>query len=603
MRVCLTKIESANMRADLARVLRAFAAGAALVCCGVSALSAQTGANSAEQADRLRGTVVNSLTREPIGRALVVSADSRFATMTDDRGRFEFRIPRVEVERTSQAPGAPGFSSAQTAQSAQQQQIVDNRPSFLTARKTGFTFENNETQGVAISPEQEEVTIALVLEARVVGHVILPGRQSAAGMQVQLYKRQVREGRAHWDAVGSVMARSDGEFRFADLSGGSYKVFTQELLDRDPVTSNPRTQLFGYPPVYYPAAADFAAGAVISLKAGETFQASLSPARREYYPVTVGIVDGGVGVQPDVQVWRQGQEGPGYSLGYDFRRETIAGLLPNGTYTVQVVSTGTNSLTGTTNISVGGAPVVGAMVTLLPNSSIEVRVTEEFQHGRDESSMQVALGSGSSFTASGRRPNYLRATLVPVKEFGSNQSFPLRPPTGPEDDALVFENVMPGGYRVQVDAQFGYVASITAGGADLQRLPLVVGVGASPPPIEITMRDDGGEVDGSIIDASNGGGARSGGLSSPAQTPGAVYFIPMSDGGQMKQVWFSSDRHFQIQQLPPGTYRVLAFEHQQAELEYWSEELMSKYNSKMQVISVVAGQRQQLRLPMITGNE
>jgi hypothetical protein len=599
MCVCLSKIESANMREDLARVLRVFATGAALVCCVASPLSAQSGSTAAEQTDRLHGTVVNRLTREPIGRALVVSADSRFATMTDDRGRFEFRLPRVEVERTSQAPGAPDFSSAQTAQP---QQTVNNRPNFLTARKTGFTFENNETQGMAISPEQEEVMIALVPEARVVGHVILPGGQNAAGMQVQLYKRQVREGRAHWEPVGSATARSDGEFRFADLTGGSYKVFTQELLDRDPVTSNPRAQLFGYPPIYYPAAADFATGAVIPLKAGETFQASLSPARREYYPVTVGIVNGGVAVQPNLQVWRQGLEGPGYSLGYDFRKGTIAGLLPNGTYTVEVVSSGPNPLTGTTNISVGGAPVAGAMVTLLPNSSIEVRVTEEFQDGHDESSTQVTIRSGSSPSASGRRPNYLRAILVPVKEFGFNPSFALRPPTGPDDDALVFENVMPGRYRVQVDAQFGYVASITSGGTDLQRLPLVVGFGASPPPIEITMRDDGGEVDGSIIDASNDGG-RGGGQGTPAQTPGAIYFVPMSDGVQMKQAWFSSDRHFQIQQLPPGTYRVLAFEHQQTELEYWSEELMSKFNSKMQVISVAAGQSQQLRLPMITGNE
>ena len=83
----------------------------------------------------------------------------------------------------------------------------------------------------------------------------------------------------------------DGEFRFAELPAGAYKLFTNELLDRDPVTSNPRGQLFGYPPVYYPGASDFATAAVIRVSAGETFQASLSPARREYYPVKVGIAN------------------------------------------------------------------------------------------------------------------------------------------------------------------------------------------------------------------------------------------------------------------------------------------------------------------------
>jgi len=65
---------------------------------------------------------------------------------------------------------------------------------------------------------------------------------------VELYRRQVREGREHWDPAGMAMSRSDGEFRFAELSPGSYKLLTHELLDRDPLTFNPRGQLFGYPP-------------------------------------------------------------------------------------------------------------------------------------------------------------------------------------------------------------------------------------------------------------------------------------------------------------------------------------------------------------------
>jgi hypothetical protein len=327
MRGYWKKIESAELRGGLPRSLRSFAVAAALVCCSsISHVYAQSGTTSVEQAERLRGTVLNGLTHEPIGRALVVSADNRFAAMTDDRGHFEFVLPRADGERPGQSSNAVGFS---LGPNAQPQRAVNNRPNVLTARKTGFTFENNGMQGVAISPEQTEVTIALVPEARVLGHVILPGGESAAGMPVELYKRQVREGRAHWDAVGSVAARSDGEFRFAELSSGAYKVFTRELLDRDPVTSNPRAQLFGYPPVYYPAAADFAAGAVIRLAPGETFQTSLSPSRRDYYPVTLGIANGGAGVQPEVQVWRQGHEGPGYSLAYDFRRGNIVGLLPN----------------------------------------------------------------------------------------------------------------------------------------------------------------------------------------------------------------------------------------------------------------------------------
>jgi hypothetical protein len=437
----------------------------------------------------------------------------------------------------------------------------------------------------------------------VVGHVILPGGESALGMQVELYKRQVQEGRARWDAVGSTTVRSDGEFRFADLASGTYKVFTQELLDRDPVTSDPRAQLFGYPPVYYPAGADFSGGAEIRLKAGETFQTSLSPSRREYYPVTMGVANSAAGVQPDVQVWRQGNEGPGYSLGYDFRRGTIVGSLPNGTYSVHVVSSGSTPMEGVTNITVGGAPVSGMVVTLQPSGSIAVNVTEEFQHAREKSSMQVTLGSGPTFTVSAHRPNYLQVALVPAGEFGFRQSFSLRPPTGPEDEALVVDNVMPGSYRVQVDSGVGYVAEVTSGGTDLLKLPLVVGFGAAPPPIEVIVRDDGGTVEGTVVRSGNDVGAVAAGGAAAAQQPGAVYFFPVNENGRLKQTPFFADGHFQMAQLRPGSYRMLAFEHPQNELEYANEEMMSKYGSWTQVVNVAAGQTEQLRLTMITGVE
>src|SRR5439155_22009705 len=108
----------------------------------------------------------------------------------------------------------------------------------------------------------QDLTIYLEPEARVVGHVVLPGSDGSDRIRVELYRRQVRDGREHWDPAGTVMSRSDGEFRFAELSAGSYKLLTHELLDRDPLTFNPRGPLFCYPPVYYSAASDFATAAV-----------------------------------------------------------------------------------------------------------------------------------------------------------------------------------------------------------------------------------------------------------------------------------------------------------------------------------------------------
>ena len=111
-----------------------------------------------------------------------------------------------------------------------------------------------------------------------------------------------------------------------------------------------------------------------------------------YYSVKLGIANAAVGLYPEVLVWRQGHEGPGYSLGYNPRDEAIEGLLPNGNYTVQVTSRGTAAMMGTSNITVSGAPISGAVVTLVPGTAIAVSVREQLQHSQTNSTSTVTDG-------------------------------------------------------------------------------------------------------------------------------------------------------------------------------------------------------------------
>ena len=121
----------------------------------------------------------------------------------------------------------------------------------------------------------DDITIALVPESLIVGRVNLPSSNQSDRITVQVYKRQVRDGRAFWAPGASATTRSNGEFRIANLMAGTYKIFTSELMDRDPITFDPRGQLYGYPPIYYPAATDFASASAITLEAGKTFQVEL----------------------------------------------------------------------------------------------------------------------------------------------------------------------------------------------------------------------------------------------------------------------------------------------------------------------------------------
>jgi hypothetical protein len=261
---------------------------------------AQDSSGSNPGSSSLHGTVINSVTREAIGRALVSSSDNRFATLTDDQGHFEFQLPRIEPS-SNISIGGPGFNSSSL-------QWMARKPGFLEP-----TYSQTSQPQDTVS---DDMTIALIPESLIVGRVNLPSSNQADRITVEVYKRQVRDGRPFWAPAASATTRSNGEFRVANLAAGTYKVFTDELLDRDPITFNPIGQLYGYSPIYYPAAGDFASASPVILEAGKTFQIELSPVLRPYYPVKIAMANMGGESPMNVSVALEGHKGPGYSLGY-----------------------------------------------------------------------------------------------------------------------------------------------------------------------------------------------------------------------------------------------------------------------------------------------
>src|SRR4029077_14766508 len=102
------------------------------------------------------------------------------------------------------------------------------------------------------------------------------------------------------------------------------------------------------------------------------------------------------------------------------------------------------------------------------------------------------------------------------------------------------------------------------------------------------LRDDGAEVDGQAEEA----------------TECHVYFVPVAeDSGQFREANTTREGSFSLVQLPPGTYRVLAFDSPHNDLAFADAEAMRKLESKGQVIHVDAGQKEHLRLKTIPGGD
>ena len=345
----------------LALIALLFSAGSRLSC-------SQTEQNTNDLPDAISGTVLNSVTHEPIGRALVYTNDQRFAVFTDDRGHFELNL-------TESPPQPEGRLQRQSS-------VV------LEARKPGF-LSASRAQGQMVNlREQKGVTISLVPEGLIVGKVRFPAAEAGDQVQVRLYRCEVSDGRAQWVPLTEVPTRADGEFRFAELRAGEYKLFTREALERDPLTTNAKGPVFGFPPRFFANARDFASADTIQVRPGETVTADLAPARERYYEVKVPVITAGPAEWFEVAVDAQGHRGPGFELGYDPDQHAIRGSLPNGTYTVEASSAEPSAATGISSITVANGAVNAPPITLAANPSVQISVRQDLT-GAEHSQMQA----------------------------------------------------------------------------------------------------------------------------------------------------------------------------------------------------------------------
>jgi hypothetical protein len=527
--------------------------------------------------------VLNQITKEPIARALVATLDGQFATMTDDRGQFEYRMPEQNLQAGTVA--ASRFSGSR---------------GLFQARKPGYLSNPRNSAMERVTGKQSEVTIYLVPESLIVGHVTVPGSEGEVRINVELYRREMRDGREHWQPTGTFMTWSDGEFRFSGLSAGRYRLITHEQMDQDPLLFMQGTQSSGYPPVYYPNTTDFSLASPIMVTAGATAQVNLTVERREYYPVRIPVADSRMGMQMSLLVYPMGHRGPGWSLGYNPAEGAIEGMLPNGNYTIEADTRGQEQSTGIMNFSVTGGAFRGPALNLIPNSALSVNIREEFRAGQGNVDSGSAEGGDARINV--RQQRSIHVILTRIEDFNPEGNIKSQTIEGRQGREITFPSVRPGRYGVSVTTGMGYAASIQSGGIDLLHQPLVVGLGGGNAPIEVTLRDDGAEVSGTLEGATNAemnAGQSEGGL--PARF---VYFLPVGDsGGQYQMTVSGPDGMFKEQQLAPGYYLVLAFEQVEQNLTYTNEEEIHALESKGQIIRVEAGQKLNLKLRTVARSD
>jgi hypothetical protein len=527
----------------------------------------------------VHGRVLNQVTKAPVARALVTTAGNEFAAMTNDQGEFELAITSRSAPFHSNMDGGKGsvwvnVGPQKTARS-------------LTVRKPGFLQPSQGT--VRLSGKLSDVIIYLVPEALIVGHVEIPGEQGEIRIPCELYRRETAEGHEEWRQADRFTTWLDGEFRFSNLRAGTYKLITNEQMDRNSQFPVPGAKLFGYPPVYYPNTTDFSLATPITVRAGETAEVNLAVARRAYYPVRIAVGNPPSGRPMNVTVYPAGHRSPGWSLGYNPMEQTIEGMLPDGTYTLEADAI--QESFGMTNFTVRGRPSIGASVQLVPNTSITINIHEQFQSTESNAAIGV-YGTNDEQSVI-----HAQVTLTSVEEMQGLGGMWGQPVPGSQGRVLTLRNVRPGTYRISVIGGAGYVASIESGGVDLLKQPLVVGLGGGNPPIDVTLRDDGGQVSGTVheADSSEGNGANT--------PPRYVYLLPVEGSSSpLRQSATWSGNSFYIDQVAPGNYLVIVFDQRQDGLPYGSEEAIRPLLKEGKMVHVEAGQKVSVDLQVADGS-
>ena len=541
----------------LCMLLLAFSVSVKLCC----AQDDTSNTSSQQQTYPVRGTVINSVTHEPIARALVTFAgEASSSLLTDNEGRFEFS--NVPAGRCILQARRPGFFAKGSGREAY--------------------------QAISVGPRTEDISLMLEPAGSITGHVTLSTSDSADNIHVQLMRRTIQEGWARWQMVEMKPTNSEGVFRFGNLQKGEYKLYTANSIDPDAGQSQASTR-WGFPPVWYPEESDNHAAGILKLGAGQQLNANLALSREPFYPVTVPAANNST-MGANFQIRDQNGRVFDSVVSYDAQQQQLRTYLPPGDYTLTSQSYAPAPRFGSVQISVHDAPVQAHQpLVVLPIHPIHVTIRRDFTTSENESPQITMVENGVQVQIS-RDINLMLFSATDNETLGGN----LRRERGNTDGAAwILENVPPGSYWVLTYANQGYVASITAGGTDLSHEPLVVGPGGTSAPIDIVLRNDTATLSVRLKDA-------------PAATDDAsprafIYLLPQFDLASVLPESGPLSQASQIANLQPGTYRVIALD-QAFDLEYRNPKALEPYAGKGQTVTLEPGGTANVDLDVVSAD-
>ncbi|MCU1310096.1 MAG: hypothetical protein JWO20_1221 [Candidatus Angelobacter sp.] len=514
----------------------------------------------------LTGTVVNSVSGDPISRALVqVSTDRQRSVMTDQQGRFQIEdLPatRVMVQRVAK----PGFF--------EQQQLSQRRRSPID-----------------VGPNSAPLVLKLVPEAIIVGHVTDENREPMENVPVQMTTVAIQNGRKRWISGSVVRTNAEGEFRLANMQPGTYFVSAGPARSGTLEVYIPSPTEPGYPVTYYPGVSDLSAAGPFLLGGGQIAQADITMSPAPWFSISGVLTGYAEGYPPQLQFVNRAGNDAQMSMSFDpssgkFEARVFAGQCfikarafdPPGKFLYADLPVTVNSKIEGIRVSVvsGGIPVVVQKQRTKPASAY---ATDPRAGGR-------AMSTDPAFEAS----MSIDANVQLISTDPAHRD--ARAGLQPGDNQLVIRDAENGRYIASITPTGAwYVQSVTHAGVDLLSQELAVVPGESRP-IEIVLRDDFATLTATV----QGWGDEADKFTQFVIVPERAPFTA--------RLTASSGRSGEagLGMYAPGDYRVYAFDRVDG-LEYMNPEVLHAYDGYAARVSLLPDQKTSVSVQLIRRND
>jgi hypothetical protein len=459
---------------------------------------------------------------------------------------------------------------------------------------------------VLVAAEMPALDFALTPTSAIHGRIELSTGDPGQRFTLVLLKQVVRNGRAVWVQNGTAKTNGDGAYRFAGLPAGVYALYSQPVMESEPtvsvMASGAKIVREGFASVFYPDAREFSGATRIRLAAGQQAEANLLLTPEPFYSVTASaILPNGKpytgnstadGAQLSaIRVLDARDRETAYTRQFDEAKHTFQTNLPDGVYTFLVQaefgkmnslgqfdpggSNGQHTLmTGFAEFSVEHHHASDLKIPLAaaPRWPVHLHVVRTNAHANSNPSQE--LQNLVTVTATDAVEAPMDGTSAEVRAVYAGS------------DLLELNGVRvgPNWISTEVYDRSLCVDSFTAGAVNLAREPLNVALGASPPSMELTLRDDCAKLTLQLPSA----------LTEflPGDEPFyTVYVIPDFDTTTdipPMNMHASSGPTLTVEGMTPGSYHVYVFD-RPVRLEYRNPAVIAALPKPGQAVTLSAG--------------